>query len=170
MTEPTPDAYSRIGLDLATGTLSDGAIRYVTIRADGLMGAFVGTAVKGSLTALCESVYRHGRDSLVQYQSEHGNDPTVLMATVAHVAATLGWGAWVFTRAGPKELKLTVHNSPFAEAAGASEVPLCAPILGMMRAVGELVLGGAVHAQERECAACGAVNCEFVVCSAATST
>lgn len=163
MINHTDDVSSRIRLDRATGALSDGSTRYVMIRADGLMGAFIGTAARGSLTALRESVYRHGRKSLMHYQSEHGSDPAVLMATAAHMAATLGWGVWVFSRPGPTELKLTVHNSPFAEAVGASEVPLCAPILGMTRAVGELVLGGAVDARERECAACGAVNCEFAV-------
>jgi hypothetical protein len=119
MINPIDDVSSRIRLDLATGTLSDGAIRYVLIRADGLMGAFIGTGASGSLVALYESVYRHGQNSLRHYQSEHGTDPTVLMATVAHVAATLGWGAWVFTRPGPKELRLTVHNSPLAAAVGA---------------------------------------------------
>lgn len=161
MSDAKQDTSSRIRLDTATGTLSDGAIRYVMIRADGLMGAFEGPNAPAGLAALCESVYQHGRNSLIQYQREHGGDPATLMATVASVAAQLGWGAWAVTRPSHGEVKVIVRHSPFAEAAGSSEVPLCAPILGMVRAVGELVLGTEVCTREQRCMACGACRCEF---------
>jgi predicted hydrocarbon binding protein len=161
MSDANQDTSSRIRLDTATGTLSDGAIRYVMIRADGLMGAFVGSAAHAGLAALCESVYQHGRNSLIHYQREHGRDPAALMATVARVAAQLGWGAWEVTRPSHGEVKAIVRHSPFAEAAAPSEVPSCAPILGMVRAVGELVLGTEVRTCEQQCVACGASRCEF---------
>ncbi len=161
MTDRNEDSPSRIRLDAVTGTLSDGAIRYVMIRADGLMGAFLRSGAPAALPSLCASVYTHGKHSLMQYQREHGTDPATLMATVARVAAQLGWGAWDVRRPSLNELKIIVRHSPFAEAAGQSEVPVCAPILGMVRAMGELVLGGEVHAREYTCGACGGSNCEF---------
>ncbi len=161
MSSANEDTTSGIRLDLTTGTLSDGAIRYVMIRADGLMGAFGDPSAHAGLAGLCESVYQHGRNSLIQYQREHGSDPATLMATVARVAVQLGWGVWEVTRPSQVEVKVIVRHSPFAEAGGRSEVPLCAPILGMVRALGELVLGTQVHTCEQLCVACGAVRCEF---------
>jgi predicted hydrocarbon binding protein len=54
-------------------------------------------------------------------------------------------------------LALTVRNSPFAAGAGRC----CAPITGMLQAVGTLVLQASVVAEETDCAAEGAACCRF---------
>lgn len=154
---------SRIRSDVSTGTLTDGPVRYVLIRADGLMGAFTGPGQRAELAALSESVYQHGRKSLIQYQREHGTDPGLLIAVVTQMAATLGWGVWRFRRVKVHELVLSVQNSPFSAAVGTSETPVCAPVLGIVRAAGEILMNAPVRALEEQCAACGAGRCEFSV-------
>jgi hypothetical protein len=157
------NAFSRIRSDVSLGALSDGPVRYVLIRADGLMGAFTGPGQRVELASLCESVYQHGRKSLIQYQKEHGTDPGLMIAVVTQMAATLGWGVWHLRRLRADELALSVQNSPFAGAVGTSEIPVCAPVLGIVRAAGEILMNGAVRAIEHQCAACGADRCEFSV-------
>ena len=65
---------------------------------------------------------------------------------------------------GPLDLLvLTVRNSPFAAGYGASDVPVCHPIRGMLTAVGEMVLDRPVTVVETACAAMGAPECRFEV-------
>lgn len=161
VSHPIEEISARIRFDAARGALTDGDIRYVLIRADGLMRAFAGPAAPASLSALGDSVYRHGRQSLLKYRSEIGPDPAPLLAAVRSISAVLGWGTWTFARSGAHELRLTVQNSPFAAGMGVCDVAACAPILGMLRAAAELVLGEAVLAREDACVACGADCCAF---------
>jgi predicted hydrocarbon binding protein len=87
----------------------------------------------------------------------------ILDGPVAAVASFLGWGVWRFGR-DDGGLALTVHNSPFAAASPLSPTAASAPILGMFRAVSELVLRQPVTVLEHACAATGAVpQCEFRV-------
>ena len=147
-----------IKLDEATGAWRDEDIRYVLIRADGLMSAFRDRP--DGLAALAQSIYIHGRKSLIRYQTK-SPDPTVILATVAGVASFLGWGVWSFSR-DDRGLALIVRNSPFAAAGPSSSTAACAPILGMFRAVSELILHQPVTALEHACAASGAASqCEF---------
>src|SRR4051812_23189095 len=58
--------------DTQSGEMADGAIRYLTIRADVLMGLaeeWPGGDAQQFVAALERSVLRHSRDSFVQYQS-----------------------------------------------------------------------------------------------------
>lgn len=72
-----------IELDPLQGSWTDGDIRYVMIRADGLMGAFGKDGAE--LIALERSVYAHGRQSLLRYQAgsadpAHADCPLVTAA------------------------------------------------------------------------------------------
>ena len=63
---------------------------------------------------------------------------------------------------------LAVKNSPFVDGfgpgEGASAVPVCHAIVGMLGAVGPMVLGGGVTATEERCAAVeGGGACRFRV-------
>ena len=52
---------------------------------------------------------------------------------------------------------------PFADGYGPAGFIVCEPILGMLTAVGALVLGGPVTVREVECAAMRSSKCEFIV-------
>lgn len=138
-------------------------VRYLTLRADSLMGLFRrldAPARRTALRALAESVAEHGGDSAARYRARDG-DAADGLSTIASQAAQLGWGDWHLSRVGDDELQLEVRNSPFAQGYGAADEPVCAAIAGMLQAVARLALGAAVAASEHECAATGAAACRF---------
>ena len=59
--------------------------------------------------------------------------------------------------------ELEVEDSPFAAGFGSAEAPVCAPIRGMLGALGDMLLGPGVVVHERACAATGAKACRFRV-------
>lgn len=140
------------------------APRYVTLRADTLMGLFrrLPEPLRAhALEALADSTFEHGGDSAGRLLVSGGGDVAALLGTLERTAGELGWGTWRFGRPTEKSLNLRVVNSAFAEGHGPSTQPVCAPITGMLRAVAALVLGGPCEAREVECAACGAGGCRF---------
>ena len=81
--------------------------------------------------------------------------------TIENTAAELGWGNWRFGERSAARLALEVADSPFAAGYGAADTEVCAPITGMLEAVGSLVLGRECEARELECRARGAASCRF---------
>ncbi len=145
-------------------TTRDGKVRYVTLRADTLMGMFrrLPEPVRTqALSALASSTAEHGGDSARRYLESGASDAAALLAEVEQAAAELGWGTWRFGARGATRLALEVANSPFAAGHGASGDPVCAPIRGMLEAVAGIILAGACEAQELQCQACGAASCRF---------
>jgi predicted hydrocarbon binding protein len=165
----SPSFRDRLTFDAARGEYRDGAIRYLMLRPDALMGLFAELPEgmrPAALAAFARSVARAGGASARSYQAAGAADPASLLATIAATAPALGWGLWDLRRDG-EGLALTVRNSPFAAGAGACGTPVCAPIVGMLRAVGGLVLGDPVAVEETGCAAAGAADCRFTVRRAA---
>lgn len=160
-----PDFRDRLIFDAARGEYRDGDIRYLMLRPDALMGLFAElpeAARAPALAAFARSITRFGGRSAAAYQAAGAADAAALLATIAATAPQLGWGVWTLQRDGDG-LALSVANSPFAAGAGAAAQPVCAPIVGMLRAVGAMVLGGDVAATETACAATGAGCCRFTV-------
>ena len=160
-----PSLRDRLVFDAARGEYRDGAIRYMMIRPDALMGliAELPEAWRGeALAAFARAIERFGGRSARTYQASGSGKADALLATIAATAPDLGWGVWELGR-DAEGLALSVRNSPFAAGAGDSTRPVCAPISGMLAAVGGLVLGGAVTVAETECAATGAACCRFAV-------
>jgi predicted hydrocarbon binding protein len=170
----TPDASlpfrERLVFDPGRGEYRDGAIRYMMIRPDALMGmiAELPEAMQGPvLEAFARAIHRFGGRSARAYQTAGATDASALLRTIEATAPQLGWGVWRLeaTDAG---IALTVENSPFAAGAGLSSArPVCAPIRGMLTAVGELTMGAAVTVTETDCAATGTPCCRFAVSRAA---
>jgi len=143
---------------------TEGTIRYVTLRADTLMGMFRRLPEPlrtRALSALASSTAEHGGDSARRYVQNEAGDTSSLLAKVEQTAAELGWGTWRFGARSATRLALEVVDSPFAAGHGASGDPVCAPIRGMLEAVAGIVLAGACEAQELQCRACGAATCRF---------
>jgi hypothetical protein len=150
-------------LHLDEGVIADGATRYLTIRADGLMQTFAALPeplLTPALSSFADSVYRNGMDSLHKYLRAPGTSKTNLDVVVAAMAARLGWGKWTISSAGDG-LTLTVQASPFAHGFGPAQRPVCAPIAGMFRAVSEVLLNAPTSVDEFQCAACGGPECRF---------
>lgn len=156
----------RLIFDAERGEYRDGAIRYMMIRPDALMGmiAEMPESARGhAMEAFGRAIRRFGGHSARAYRDAGAAD---LVATIEATAPQLGWGRWTLTRV-EGGLALTVENSPFAAGAGHSPHPVCAPIRGMLTAVGEMMLGD-VAVTETACAAMGAPCCAFSVRRAAS--
>ncbi len=153
----------RLECDAAEGELRDGGTRYLLVRHDSLMGMFArlpAEARRTALAALAESVAEHGARSAERYASELAGGREQLLTVIEATAPQLGWGRWRFER-HEGEIGLEVDNSPFAEGYGRSSEPVCAAIVGMLRAVAGLVLGAGATAEEHRCAAAGGASCGF---------
>jgi hypothetical protein len=154
---------ARLRWDAGSGAIMDGPRRYLMMRPDVLMGMLrrlPDAARAQALDAFAESVSAHGIDSIRAYFRQVGEDPPALLAATAQAAADLGWGVWSF-EPGLRRLGLSVADSPFAQGAGPSPTPVCAPIRGMLQAVASVATGVECEAVELRCVACGADRCEF---------
>lgn len=160
---PASGAPLRERLRWSGGALHDGPRRYLMMRPDVLMGLLrrLPPAERArAADAFAESVADHGVDSIRAYFRQVGEDPSALLASTAAAAADLGWGRWSFVPA-PGRLGLRVDDSPFAAGYGASDVPVCAPIRGLLRAVAGVAAGVDADVDERRCVARGDACCEF---------
>lgn len=145
-------------------TQREAGVRYLRLRADTLMGMFrhLPASVRAqAFAALARSTAEHGGDSARRYLEASGGDATMLLARIEKTAAELGWGKWRFVQREPTRLVLEVEDSPFAEGYGAADTEVCAPITGMLEAVGALVFGCACETREVQCCARGSAGCRF---------
>jgi len=154
----------RLECDAVEGELRDADTRYLLVRHDSLMGMFArlpAEARRTALAALAESVAEHGARSAERYASELAGEREQLLSVIEATAPQLGWGHWRLERL-EGEIGLVVDNSPFAKGYGRSREPVCAAIVGMLRAVAGLVLGAGARAEEHRCAAvAGGASCSF---------
>jgi uncharacterized protein len=159
----------RLVYDAEHGEYRDGDIRYMMIRPDALMGMIAELpedARPQALEAFARSIRSFGGRSARSYQAAGAADAAALLEVIQQTAPQLGWGRWRLERTADG-LVLAVENSPFAAAMAHSPYPVCAPIRGMLTAIGEMVMDEAVVVDETECAATGASCCRFSVSRAA---
>jgi uncharacterized protein len=160
-----PGFRERLAWDAETGALRDGALRYMLIRPEALMGIFTRLsepARREAFAAFADSIYEHGRTSAKSYRALGGAEGRALLDVIVATAPPLGWGIWQFASRTDGGLDLAVRHSPFAEGFGAAAAPVCTPIVGMFRVVSEMVLGGPTVVQEASCASAGPATCRFV--------
>jgi hypothetical protein len=153
----------RLLFDEAEGAILDQDRRYILLRADALMGMLrrLSPAARDEAFAAFEaSIFEQGSNSARAYRALGQGDGAQLAHAVAATAPQLGWGLWSF-EVQPDRLRLTVANSPFAAAYGASQTPVCHPIVGMARGVAGLVFERPAVAREVACMAMGAPHCVF---------
>ncbi len=154
----------RLTWDGETGALRDGAIRYLMIRPDALMGIFKRLsepARREALAAFADFIYENGGKSATAYRALGGAEGRALLDVIAATAPQLGWGRWQFTTRPDGGLDLVVRHSPFVEGFGPAAAPVCAPIVGMLRVVSQMVLGAPTAADETACACQGHDSCRF---------
>ena len=105
-------------LDKADGALHAGDVRYVLVRADGLMGCFkssLGSTPLAMYQEIEDSFFRFGGKSTQQYAETLGEDPEELLSKIEEIAPQLGWGKWALSlEPNQQRLNLTVENSPFS--------------------------------------------------------
>lgn len=166
--KPADSFSDRVERDAERGEIRDGDARYLMIRADVLMGLFHGLGkdeASRALQALADSVHEHGARSARMYREmgigSGDNENARLLSTIEATAPELGWGNWALTLKDSEavdspsspSLHLRIFNSPFAVGYGSSAEPVCAPVCGMLRVLGEMIFDFPVQVNETECAA-----------------
>lgn len=136
------------------------------MRADAFMDAFARLDEDARYTmfaAFARSIAEHSGQSAKHYRHELGPAAREIFLNAAiNLAADMGWGAWKFDPPTPGEIALEVTNSPFAEGYGESTKPVCAPVLGLLEALGGIVFAHDPACTETGCAAVtGGGVCRF---------
>ena len=165
--DPAPEFKDRLVFDDAAGELRDGPRRYLLLRPDALMTMFrllPPDSRELALGALEQAVHQQGSDSARAYLAHSGGDVDALLRIIERTSPQLGWGTWRFEADGDR-LRLQVHNSPFAQAFGSSEQPVCHAVKGMLRGLADLWLGRAAQSVELQCMAQHHANCTFEACA-----
>ena len=158
--------YDRLSRDPALGELRDGNTRLFLMRADAFMDAFARLDADARYTmfsAFAQSIAEHSGQSAKNYRHELGPAAREIFLNAAvNLAADMGWGAWKFGPHTPGEMTLEVANSPFAEGYGTSDCAVCAPVLGLIEALGGIVFSVDPVCAETACAAeTGGDVCRF---------
>jgi predicted hydrocarbon binding protein len=160
-----PPFRERLDWSAVPGQVRDGAIRYMLIRPDALMGAIMRLspeALAEMLAALHASVLDFGGRSAGKYNQTAARP---LIEVVAETAPDLGWGTWTIAR-DDRAIRITVEDSPFAAPLVNTppSQPVCTAMTGMMSAVGGIMGGRPVTAVETRCAAQhGGGTCHFEI-------
>ena len=159
--------YDRISRDPALGELRDGQTRLFLMQADAFMDAFKRLNDDARYTmfaAFAKSITEHSGQSVEHYRAAFGPAARGIFLNAAiNIAADMGWGGWRLGPHTPGEMTIDVTNSPFAEGHGSSDVPVCAPILGLAEALGGIIFSVDPVVEEIECAAVtGGDTCRFV--------
>ncbi|MBV8535432.1 MAG: 4-vinyl reductase [Alphaproteobacteria bacterium] len=154
----------RLVHDTNAGEIRDGDIRYLMFRTDAVMGLFKRlpeAARRDALAALADSIEENGGRSAAAYRAS-GAAGAALLDVIVETAPQLGWGTWSFVERRADRLVLEVRNSPFVHGFGGSALPICAPIVGMLRVVSSMVLGAPTAVEETVCAAQSPDVCRFI--------
>ena len=146
---------SRLSYDAAAGTYYDGDMRYIYIKPEAVMGilhALPAEMHPQVLDAMAESVFVNGGKSAQSYRAQGATEAQALLDVIEETSGQLGCGDWTldFTE---ERLEVRVIKSPFADGHGPSEYPVCAPIVGMLRAVSAIIFGTKTTVTETQCAA-----------------
>lgn len=160
---PVAEFKDRLVFDDAMGELRDGPRRYLLLRPDALMTMFrlLPPDTRAlALGALEQAVHQQGSDSARAYLAHSGGDVEKLLTLIEGTSPQLGWGTWRFEADGDT-LRLEVHNSPFAQAFGPSEQPVCHAVKGMLRGLADLWLGCPAQSSELKCSAQNHASCTF---------
>jgi predicted hydrocarbon binding protein len=151
----------------ADGSIDVGDIRYLVIRTDSLMGLFSRLPEEQRLVALeafGQSVAEHGRNSMIAEMRRLNVDGERFYRHLSTAGPSqLGWGHWHYTRPAADRIEVEVDNSPFVHGIESAAHPVCAPIGGMLTAIGGLIFDGSADVREESCAAMGHAACKFVV-------
>lgn len=84
-----------------------------------------------------------------------------IVARLLGMGREIGWGDFALERLTPRELVVTVRNSPLAQAYGAAAGPVCHLTRGVLERLAEVAFGRAAVATETACVATGAPACRF---------
>lgn len=98
-----------------------------------------------------QEVYKFSNEEIIRFMLEMGGQ--------------IGWGRFELVRFDPVNFRLSlkVYYSPFAEAYGKSERPVCHFIRGVMAGLAFTIFNKEIYAEETDCLAKGDSFCRFEI-------
>lgn len=146
--------------DDGTGRLSYRGARYLLIRPETL--AALQHALEDALgSAAADSFVAGGRAGGGKATASFSGAERERVDALLAMGTRIGWGHFALERHAANDLSVTVTNSPFAEAYGRADAPVCHLIRGVLEALAAAVLTGRPRVTETACAAMGAAACRF---------
>jgi predicted hydrocarbon binding protein len=93
-----------------------------------------------------------------------GAEPVELARAVCAQATSMGWGLWTVQAFDPgaRRLAVEIQGSPFAEAYGSADHPVCHLACGAVAGLAESLLAMPAGCTERSCVAMGHGSCIFL--------
>ena len=146
--------------DDGAGALTIGGSRYLLIRPETLaaLQKAVETAV-GRQAADCLAA--GGRAGGARATASLSGTGEERVRRLVEMGAAIGWGEFHLERLTDDSLVVTVRRSPFAEAYGASAMPVWHLTRGVLQSLATMTLGRPTRVVETACAATGAEHCRF---------
>ena len=154
--------------DQSSGALLYKGVRYLLIRPETIAGFqkainesfgkeaddsfFEGGFTGGSLsTKKCKELHNFSDREIIEFMMNMGNQ--------------IGWGYFSLECYDPKakRLRISVANSPFAQAYGKSSHGVCHLIRGVLAGMASILFGKDCNSTEIECRAKGDTRCLFVI-------
>ncbi|MBI2524858.1 MAG: hypothetical protein HYV93_02635 [Candidatus Rokubacteria bacterium] len=160
MTEqPTPSLLGELRDD-GHGRLLYRGSRFLLIRPETLVAVqrAVETAA-GSGAAECFAA--GGRVGGARAAAAVAGDARGRLDLLVKMGRELGWGEFGVEAWSPVGFVITVKHSPFAEAHGRSQRPVCHLIRGVVESFAEQLLGRPMQVSEASCEAAGGPVCRF---------
>jgi uncharacterized protein len=147
-------------VDDGAGRLSIHGARYLLIRPETL------AALQKSMEAMLpgsagECLAAGGRAGGSRAMAATHEDAPARVARLLRTGGEIGWGDFTLERLTSAALVVTVRNSPFAEAYGVADHPVCHLTRGVLEALAASVLAQPTAVVETACAATGAPACRF---------
>ncbi len=150
------------------GRLTFKGVRYLLIRPETLM-VWYRTAREALGGAADDLVYQAGfeggRLSGERFRQVFGYTVEATVDFMAEMGGQIGWGRFEVVDCDParQRLEVRVTGSPFPDAFGPADHPVCHLIRGVLGGLGQGTFEGQVIAQEIACRAMGDATCTFVV-------
>jgi predicted hydrocarbon binding protein len=133
---------------------------YILIRPETLVG--VQKAIEAALgSRAAECLAAGGRAGGAKATAALDGDAAGRTRRLLSAGREIGWGDFALERLTPTALVVSVADSPFARAYGASTVPVCHLTRGVLEALAAAVLERPASMIETACAAMGADRCRF---------
>jgi predicted hydrocarbon binding protein len=150
------------------GRLTLKGVRYLLIRPETLM-AWYRTARERLGEAADDLVYQGGfeggRLSGERFRQVFGYTAEATVDFMAEMGGQIGWGRFEVLECNPggRRLEVRVMGSPFPDAFGPADHPVCHLIRGVLGGLGEGTFEGPAAAREVACRAMGDATCHFIV-------
>ncbi len=155
------------------GTLSYKGVRYFLIRSETLID--LQKSMEREMGEKAEEVLYHsgfvgGSLSARKYREVFGHSEEETVRFMIQMGREIGWGFFDLDELNVRERTLVIrlNHSPFAQAYGASDHPVCHMIRGVFAGLGEEIFQTPVVAEETQCEAEGDPFCRFTIRSRVT--